>query len=60
MVGRALGAMFSDEMFVNVAYQAQSMYDLLDSFEAFMCNIIIIPPGKWSLDVRLEPNEAVV
>jgi hypothetical protein len=59
MIGRALGSLITDDVFANVAYNAIDVSDLTHGIDEFLSSILIIPPGKWRKDVRLEPNEAV-
>lgn len=59
MIGRALGALITDDVFANVAYSAVDVADLACGIDEFLSSILIIPPGKWRKDLRLEPNEAV-
>lgn len=59
MIGRALGTMLVDEVFVHVAYSAADPQDLISGIDEFLGSILIVPPGKWRKDVRLEPNETV-
>ncbi|KAH7698045.1 anion exchange protein, partial [Aphelenchoides avenae] len=56
-LGRALGALFSDEIFQKVAYNSMDKHTIADGIEEFLTQIVAIPPGKCTTDTRWEPKE---
>lgn len=58
-VGRCLGALLTDHEYQQVAYFATDVADLCYGIDAFMRDMIMIPPGKWNPDTFLEPGDAV-
>ena len=56
-IGRAMGALFADEIFKKVAYFSLQQYTIADAVEEFTTQIVAIPPGKCSTNTRWEPHE---
>lgn len=56
-IGRAMGALFADEVFKKVAFYTRNKYTVADAIEEFLTQIVAIPPGKCSTETRWEPHE---
>ncbi|NXB58584.1 S4A4 protein, partial [Struthidea cinerea] len=54
-VGRAMATLLTDELFRRVARQAEHREDLIAGIEAFLEELIVLPPGKWDLSTRIPP-----
>ncbi|NWV04841.1 S4A4 protein, partial [Ptilonorhynchus violaceus] len=54
-VGRAMATLLMDELFQRVARQAEHREDLIAGIEAFLDELIVLPPGKWDPSVRIPP-----
>ncbi|NXR84159.1 S4A4 protein, partial [Pycnonotus jocosus] len=54
-VGRAMATLLTDELFQRVAWQAEHREDLITGIEAFLDELIVLPPGKWDPSTRIPP-----
>ncbi|NXA07571.1 S4A4 protein, partial [Sapayoa aenigma] len=54
-VGRAMATLLTDELFQSVAWQAEHREDLIAGMEAFLDELIVLPPGKWDPSARIPP-----
>ncbi|NWV24059.1 S4A4 protein, partial [Origma solitaria] len=54
-VGRAMATLLTDELFQRVARQAEHQEDLIRGIEAFLDEVIVLPPGKWDPSTRIPP-----
>ncbi|KAM4892840.1 anion exchange protein 4 [Sylvia borin] len=54
-VGRAMATLLTDELFQRVALQAEHREDLITGIEAFLDELIVLPPGKWDPSTRIPP-----
>uniref|UniRef100_A0A8C0V2W6 Anion exchange protein n=1 Tax=Cyanistes caeruleus TaxID=156563 RepID=A0A8C0V2W6_CYACU len=54
-VGRAMATLLTDEIFQRVARQAEHREDLIAGIEAFLDELIVLPPGKWDPSARIPP-----
>ncbi|NWV73187.1 S4A4 protein, partial [Dasyornis broadbenti] len=54
-VGRAMATLLTDELFQRVARQAEHREDLITGIEAFLDEVIVLPPGKWDPSARIPP-----
>ncbi|NWT81093.1 S4A4 protein, partial [Lanius ludovicianus] len=54
-VGRAMATLLTDELFQRAARQAEHREDLIAGIEAFLDELIVLPPGKWDLSTRIPP-----
>ncbi|NWV95945.1 S4A4 protein, partial [Machaerirhynchus nigripectus] len=54
-VGRAMATLLTDELFQRVARQAEHREDLITGIEAFLDELIVLPPGKWDPGTRIPP-----
>ncbi|NWY47802.1 S4A4 protein, partial [Sylvia atricapilla] len=54
-VGRAMATLLTDELFQRVAQQAEHREDLITGIEAFLDELIVLPPGKWDPSTRIPP-----
>ncbi|NXA78729.1 S4A4 protein, partial [Thryothorus ludovicianus] len=54
-VGRAMATLLTDELFQRVARQAEHREDLMAGIEAFLDELIVLPPGKWDPSARIPP-----
>ncbi|NWT32186.1 S4A4 protein, partial [Cardinalis cardinalis] len=52
-VGRAMATLLTDELFRRVARQAEHREDLLAGIEAFLDELVVLPPGKWDPGARI-------
>lgn len=56
-IGRSFSTLMSDQIFHEVAYQAQSREDLLTGLDEFLDYTTVLPPGEWDSRIRIEPPE---
>ncbi|NWR42067.1 S4A4 protein, partial [Regulus satrapa] len=54
-VGRAMATLLADEPFQRAARQAEHREDLIAGIEAFLDELIVLPPGKWDPSARIPP-----
>ncbi|NWI46818.1 S4A4 protein, partial [Picathartes gymnocephalus] len=54
-VGRAMATLLTDELFQRVARQAEHREDLIAGIEAFLDELVVLPPGKWDPNARIPP-----
>ncbi|NXJ22174.1 S4A4 protein, partial [Dicrurus megarhynchus] len=54
-VGRAMATLLTDELFQRVARWAEHREDLIAGIEAFLDELIVLPPGKWDPSARIPP-----
>ncbi|VDN98759.1 unnamed protein product [Rodentolepis nana] len=57
-IGRALGTLFSDEMFLDFATRSTSRNDLLAGIDEFLSASSLLPPAQWDHKSRIEPPHA--
>ncbi|VDP16731.1 unnamed protein product [Onchocerca flexuosa] len=55
-IGRAVGALLSDEIFKKVALCSLEPYTIADALEEFFAQVVVIPPGNCTIETRWEPN----
>ncbi|XP_027538603.1 anion exchange protein 4 [Neopelma chrysocephalum] len=58
-VGRAMATLLMDELFQRVARQAEHREDLITGMEAFLDELIVLPPGKWDPSARIPPPSSL-
>uniref|UniRef100_A0A667ZQL2 Anion exchange protein n=1 Tax=Myripristis murdjan TaxID=586833 RepID=A0A667ZQL2_9TELE len=58
-IGRAIATLMSDEVFHDIAYKAKDRQDLLAGIEEFLDEVIVLPPGEWDPDIRIEPPKTL-
>ncbi|XP_037548627.1 electrogenic sodium bicarbonate cotransporter 1 [Nematolebias whitei] len=58
-VGRAIATLMSDEVFHDIAYKAKDRKDLLAGIDEFLDEVIVLPPGEWDPDIRIEPPKSL-
>ncbi|XP_073333699.1 electrogenic sodium bicarbonate cotransporter 1-like isoform X1 [Pagrus major] len=58
-IGRAIATLMSDEVFHDIAYKAKHRQDLLAGIEEFLDEVIVLPPGEWDPDIRIEPPKSL-
>ncbi|VDP09790.1 unnamed protein product, partial [Soboliphyme baturini] len=58
-IGQCAGALLTDPNFRLVASYSQDVTEIVCGIDEFYRDSIMIPPGKWHCDVRLEPNEQI-
>lgn len=46
-------------MFHDIAYKAKHRQDLLAGIEEFLDEVIVLPPGEWDPDIRIEPPKTL-
>ncbi|XP_071822453.1 band 3 anion transport protein-like isoform X3 [Apostichopus japonicus] len=52
-MGRAMGTLFSDELFRDSAYTARDKDDILTGINGFLNDTMVLPPGEWDRDLLL-------
>ncbi|XP_061119480.1 electrogenic sodium bicarbonate cotransporter 1-like [Conger conger] len=58
-IGRAIATLMSDEVFHDIAYKAKNRQDLLAGIEEFLDEVIVLPPGEWDPEIRIEPPKSL-
>ncbi|XP_076019789.1 electrogenic sodium bicarbonate cotransporter 1-like [Genypterus blacodes] len=58
-IGRAIATLMSDEIFHDIAYKAKNRQDLLAGIEEFLEEVIVLPPGEWDPNIRIEPPKSL-
>ncbi|NXU57966.1 S4A4 protein, partial [Turnix velox] len=58
-VGRAMATLLTDELFQRVARQAEHREDLIAGMEAFLDELIVLPPRKWDSNARIPPPSSL-
>ncbi|XP_040914246.1 electrogenic sodium bicarbonate cotransporter 1-like isoform X1 [Toxotes jaculatrix] len=58
-IGRAIATLMSDEVFHDIAYKAKDRQDLLAGIDEFLDEVIVLPPGEWDPDIRIEPPKSL-
>ncbi|XP_054908399.1 electrogenic sodium bicarbonate cotransporter 1-like isoform X8 [Poeciliopsis prolifica] len=58
-IGRAIATLMSDEVFHDIAYKAKCRKDLLAGIDEFLDEVIVLPPGEWDPDIRIEPPKSL-
>ncbi|XP_072570567.1 electrogenic sodium bicarbonate cotransporter 1-like isoform X1 [Paramormyrops kingsleyae] len=58
-IGRAIATLMSDEIFHDIAYKAKDRQDLLAGIEEFLDEVIVLPPGEWDPEIRIEPPKSL-
>uniref|UniRef100_A0A915LNQ7 Anion exchange protein n=1 Tax=Meloidogyne javanica TaxID=6303 RepID=A0A915LNQ7_MELJA len=56
-IGRAIGALLSDEVFQKVALHCDERNTLVDAVDEFLSQIVVIPPAKCSTEARWTRDE---
>ncbi|KAI2651578.1 Electrogenic sodium bicarbonate cotransporter 1 [Labeo rohita] len=46
-------------VFHDIAYKAKDRGDLLAGIDEFLDEVIVLPPGEWDPDIRIEPPKSV-
>lgn len=47
------------KVFRDIAYKAKDRKDLLAGIEEFLDEVIVLPPGEWDPDIRIEPPKSL-
>lgn len=47
------------QVFHDIAYKAKDRADLLAGIDEFLDEVIVLPPGEWDPDIRIEPPKSV-
>ncbi|XP_067902681.1 solute carrier family 4 member 4a isoform X5 [Heterodontus francisci] len=58
-IGRAIATLMSDELFHDIAYKAKDNVDLLAGIDEFLDEVIVLPPGEWDPEIRIEPPKSL-
>nr|KAF6329324.1 solute carrier family 4 member 5 [Pipistrellus kuhlii] len=58
-IGRAIATLMVDDLFSSVAYKARSREDLIAGIDEFLDEVIVLPPGEWDPNIRIEPPKKV-
>ncbi|XP_008323880.1 electrogenic sodium bicarbonate cotransporter 1-like [Cynoglossus semilaevis] len=58
-IGRAIATLMSDEVFHDIAYKAKDRQDLLAGIDEFLDEVIVLPPGEWDPNIRIEPPKSL-
>uniref|UniRef100_A0A183T889 Band_3_cyto domain-containing protein n=1 Tax=Schistocephalus solidus TaxID=70667 RepID=A0A183T889_SCHSO len=54
-IGRAVGTLFSDEVFHEFAVRSTSKNDLLAGVDEFLSASLLLPPSQWDPKSRIDP-----
>nr|VZI15325.1 unnamed protein product [Spirometra erinaceieuropaei] len=54
-IGRAVGTLFSDEVFHDFALRSTSKTDLLAGIDEFLSASLLLPPSQWDPKSRIDP-----
>ncbi|XP_077161902.1 electrogenic sodium bicarbonate cotransporter 4 isoform X5 [Paroedura picta] len=54
-IGRAIATLMVDDLFSDVAYKARDRDDLIAGIDEFLDEVIVLPPGEWDPNIRIEP-----
>ncbi|XP_055331738.1 sodium bicarbonate cotransporter 3-like [Paramacrobiotus metropolitanus] len=54
-IGRAMGALCSDEVFQQCLYRAKNKKEIIDGLDEFLGEVTVLPPGEWDPQIRIEP-----
>ncbi|XP_036118519.1 electrogenic sodium bicarbonate cotransporter 4 isoform X3 [Molossus molossus] len=58
-IGRAIATLMVDDLFSDVAYRARNREDLIAGIDEFLDEVIVLPPGEWDPNIRIEPPKKV-
>ncbi|XP_045049723.2 electrogenic sodium bicarbonate cotransporter 4 isoform X2 [Desmodus rotundus] len=58
-IGRAIATLMVDDLFSGVAYKARNRDDLIAGIDEFLDEVIVLPPGEWDPNIRIEPPKKV-
>ncbi|XP_051830097.1 electrogenic sodium bicarbonate cotransporter 4 isoform X2 [Antechinus flavipes] len=58
-IGRAISTLMVDDLFSDVAYKARNRDDLIAGIDEFLDEVIVLPPGEWDPNIRIEPPKKV-
>ncbi|NXH90149.1 S4A5 protein, partial [Edolisoma coerulescens] len=58
-IGRAIATLMVDDLFSDVAYKARDREDLIAGIDEFLDEVIVLPPGEWDPNIRIEPPKKV-
>ncbi|XP_074188296.1 electrogenic sodium bicarbonate cotransporter 4 isoform X4 [Rhinolophus sinicus] len=58
-IGRAIATLMVDDLFSYVAYKARNRDDLIAGIDEFLDEVIVLPPGEWDPNIRIEPPKKV-
>ncbi|KAM9212336.1 electrogenic sodium bicarbonate cotransporter 4 isoform 2-T2 [Dugong dugon] len=58
-IGRAIATLMVDDLFSDVAYKARNRDDLIAGIDEFLDEVIVLPPGEWDPNIRIEPPKKV-
>ncbi|XP_058134913.1 electrogenic sodium bicarbonate cotransporter 4 [Dasypus novemcinctus] len=58
-IGRAIATLMVDDLFSGVAYKARNREDLIAGIDEFLDEVIVLPPGEWDPNIRIEPPKKV-
>ena len=47
------------KLFSDVAYKARNREDLIAGIDEFLDEVIVLPPGEWDPNIRIEPPKKV-
>ncbi|XP_076848351.1 electrogenic sodium bicarbonate cotransporter 4 [Brachyhypopomus gauderio] len=59
-IGRAIATLMVDDLFSDVAYKARDRDDLIAGVDEFLDEVIVLPPGEWDPNIRIEPPKKVL
>ncbi|XP_060035243.1 anion exchange protein 4 [Erinaceus europaeus] len=58
-MGRAVAVLLSDQKFQWSVRRASSLDDLLSALDAFLEEVIVLPPGRWDPTARIPPPKCL-
>lgn len=47
------------QVFHDIAYKAKDRQDLLAGIDEFLDEVIVLPPGEWDPNIRIEPPKSL-
>lgn len=50
---------YPQQVFHDIAYKAKDRQDLLAGIEEFLDEVIVLPPGEWDPEIRIEPPKSL-
>lgn len=59
MIANCLVMFVYCQVFHDIAYKAKDRQDLLAGIEEFLDEVIVLPPGEWDPDIRIEPPKSL-
>uniref|UniRef100_H1A3Y2 Anion exchange protein n=1 Tax=Taeniopygia guttata TaxID=59729 RepID=H1A3Y2_TAEGU len=58
-IGRAIATLMVDDLFRRRCLKARDREDLIAGIDEFLDEVIVLPPGEWDPNIRIEPPKKV-